>query len=158
MNLQNISHKSDYKVRKAFSSSGEEGWKWLRLDYSQLELRVGTHFSKDPEMMKVYMNDGDIHSTTAKGSFNLDCEASEVKAKYPGFRDKAKVVNFGMVKNAEAGEDVIPIKPAQNGGIRNIGQNQLSCGLSRATLKDKRSVSTLLTRCRVSINKPSVLY
>ncbi len=62
----------------------------MTFDYSQIELRVITHFSKDIAMLDAFNNDLDIHSDTAKRMFALD-EVDDFK------RSQAKAINFGII-------------------------------------------------------------
>jgi len=91
-NLQNIPVRNDIgkRVREAFEA--DKGKVLLSADYSQIELRVLAHFSKDPRLMNAFKNDEDIHAITASEIFSLDSEfiTSEM-------RRKAKVVNFGII-------------------------------------------------------------
>lgn len=88
-NLQNIPVRSELgrSVRKAFVA--KEGYKLLSIDYSQIELRLLAHFSKDTSLMKAF-NDGlDIHMATAVKLFGEE----EAGAR----RSQAKSVNFGIL-------------------------------------------------------------
>ena len=82
-NLQNIPTRHDeWTVRDAFIP--REGYKFLIADYSQIELRMLAHFSRDEHMVKTFVDGGDIHATTMK---------------LTGIKDRriAKNVNFGIV-------------------------------------------------------------
>jgi DNA polymerase I-like protein with 3'-5' exonuclease and polymerase domains len=65
-NLQNTPKRGELaKVfRKVFLPS-IKGWKWLELDYSQIELRVAAWMANDRNMIRIYKAGGDIHSATA---------------------------------------------------------------------------------------------
>ncbi|MTI87952.1 MAG: DNA polymerase I [Balneolaceae bacterium] len=91
-NLQNIPirTKRGREIRKAFTA--EEGFKMMSADYSQVELRVIAHISKDEAMMQAFKDGEDIHSRTAKEIFELD-SLDEVTGDH---RRKAKEVNFGI--------------------------------------------------------------
>ncbi len=91
-NLQNIPVKGDWgtKIRSAFIA--EPGCLLLSSDYSQIELRIFAHLSGDKELVAVFNNDGDVHTRTACGLF--DVEPEEVTA---DMRRSAKTVNFGVV-------------------------------------------------------------
>jgi DNA polymerase-1 len=88
-NLQNIPVRSELgrSVRKAFVA--KEGYKLLSIDYSQIELRLLAHFSKDKALMEAFKNGLDIHMATAVKLFGEE----EAKAK----RAFAKSVNFGIL-------------------------------------------------------------
>ncbi|MGV3276707.1 DNA polymerase I [Staphylococcus hyicus] len=112
-NLQNIPIRIEEgrKIRKAFKSSDENNV-ILAADYSQIELRVLAHITKDRTLQDAFINDEDIHTTTAMKVFNV--EASEVTAL---MRRQAKAVNFGIVY-----------------GISDYGLSQ-SLGISRKAAK-----------------------
>jgi len=88
-NLQNIPVRSELgrSVREAFIA--KDGYKLLSIDYSQIELRLLAHFSKDKALLEAF-NDGlDIHMATAIKLFGEE----EAEAK----RSQAKSVNFGIL-------------------------------------------------------------
>jgi len=91
-NLQNIPVKTPEgrKIRKAFIA--EKGFELISFDYSQVELRVLAHLSKDPAMMKAVISGEDIHRTTASQIFNIPYE--EVSSFQ---RAIAKSINFGLI-------------------------------------------------------------
>ncbi|HIC77556.1 MAG TPA: DNA polymerase I, partial [Sulfurovum sp.] len=64
-NLQNIPVRSELgrTVRDAFIA--KDGYKLLSIDYSQIELRLLAHFSKDEALVEAFKNGVDIHMTTA---------------------------------------------------------------------------------------------
>lgn len=97
-NLLNIINHDAYPVRKAFVAS--PGRKLIVADYSQIELRIVAHLSKDETMIDGFKRGIDPHSVTAKDTFNLDCPAEEVPEKYPKQRKVAKVLNFGILYGA----------------------------------------------------------
>jgi DNA polymerase-1 len=92
-NLQNIPIKTEEgrKIRKAFVPQNDD-YILVDGDYSQIELRVLAHISKDPKLMDAFYHDEDIHTKTASEVFNLPKE--EVT---PLMRNRAKAVNFGIV-------------------------------------------------------------
>jgi len=91
-NLQNIPvrSKNGKLIRKGFIA--RPGWLLLSADYSQIELRLLAHFSKDKVMVEAFLNDLDIHSQTASevSGISLDKVTSEE-------RSIAKTVNFGLM-------------------------------------------------------------
>lgn len=119
-NLQNIPHNDEFPIRGAFCAPPVEHSitgkprKLIVLDYSQIEYRVGAHLTKDPEMIRVYKNDIDLHSRTAKACWRLDCAPEDVPELYPKYRKMAKSVNFGIFyeMGAQALADNI------NGGLK----------------------------------------
>jgi len=88
-NLQNIPVRSELgrSVREAFVA--KEGYKLLSIDYSQIELRLLAHFSKDKALLEAFNQGLDIHLATAIKLFGE--EEAEAKRSY------AKSVNFGIL-------------------------------------------------------------
>ena len=99
-NMQNMPAHDEWGYRKAFRAS--KGHKLVVADYSQIELRVLAHFSGDLTMIEAFRSGVDLHSTTAKKLFDLDCPVEEVKEKYPERRSFAKTINFGIVYGMSA--------------------------------------------------------
>src|SRR5690625_4714720 len=93
-NLQNIPIRLEEgrKVRRSFVAREDE-WKLFSADYSQIELRIFAHISKDEHLIEIFQNNEDVHTTTATRIFGLD-SAEEVT---PNMRRDAKAVNFGIV-------------------------------------------------------------
>ncbi len=92
-NLQNIPIKTELgrEVRKMFVPSDEEHI-LVDADYSQIELRVLSHISKDKNMCDAFNENDDIHTRTASQIFSVT--TGEVTAE---MRSRAKTVNFGIV-------------------------------------------------------------
>jgi len=88
-NLQNIPVRSALgrSVREAFIA--KEGYKLVSIDYSQIELRLLAHFSKDAALLDAFNNGVDIHLATSIKLFGEE----EAKEK----RSYAKSVNFGLL-------------------------------------------------------------
>ncbi len=95
-NFQNIPIRTDIgrEIRKAFVPQ-KKGWKILSADYSQIELRIMAHLSKDPELIKAFQEDVDIHTRTAALVYGVP-----EKDVLPEMRRVAKVVNFGIMYGA----------------------------------------------------------
>ena len=91
-NLQNIPVKLEMgrRLRRVFIA--EEGHKFIDADYSQIELRVLAHISKDENLLDAFEKDQDVHTRTAAEIFDVPME--EVT---PLMRSSAKAVNFGIV-------------------------------------------------------------
>ncbi|MBC7900587.1 MAG: DNA polymerase I, partial [Saprospiraceae bacterium] len=96
-NLQNIPNRTELgqRIRKAFIP--EDGHKLISADYSQLELRILAHITRDPVMLEAFQNNEDIHAKTAKLVFGAVTD-KELKEK----RRLAKIVNFGIAYAVEA--------------------------------------------------------
>jgi DNA polymerase-1 len=91
-NLQNIPVRGEQgkEIRQAFVAP--PGYELLSADYSQIDLRVLAHLSQDPELLKTFHHDGDIHTDTAIRLFGV--EKDKVT---PDMRRLAKTVNFGVI-------------------------------------------------------------
>jgi DNA polymerase I len=95
-NLQNIPIRTELgrRIRRAFIPA--DGCKFIAADYSQLELRLLAHITKDPEMVDAFQKGYDIHSRTAELVFNAKT-AEDLKEK----RRLAKIVNFAIAYAVE---------------------------------------------------------
>jgi DNA polymerase I len=91
-NLQNIPIRTELGrgIRAAFIA--EPGHVLLTADYSQIELRLLAHFSRDPLLVEAYRRGDDIHTLTASQVFDVPPLMVT-----PDHRRQAKVVNFGIV-------------------------------------------------------------
>ncbi len=96
-NLQNIPIKTEAgrRVRQAFIAP--EGYRVVAADYSQIELRIMAHLSKDKALCNAFEQSLDIHSATAAEVFEepLDRVTSEQ-------RRSAKAINFGLIYGMSA--------------------------------------------------------
>tara|TARA_S200000501_G_scaffold348540_1_gene363821 strand:+ start:20 stop:838 length:819 start_codon:yes stop_codon:yes gene_type:complete len=91
-NLQNIPIRtSDGKrIREAFISSLDN--KIFSADYSQIELRLIAHVSKEEALLEAFKNEKDIHKETASKIFNVLLDEVD-----NDMRRKAKTINFGII-------------------------------------------------------------
>jgi DNA polymerase-1 len=92
-NLQNIPIKTTEgrMIREAFVAP--KGFDLISIDYSQIELRIMAHLSKDEGLITAFENGEDIHSATAKEVFgSADDQA----------RRSAKAINFGLIYGMSA--------------------------------------------------------
>ena len=96
-NLQTIPIRTEVgrTVRRAFVAG--LGQVLLVADYSQIELRVLSHLSRDPGLIDAFLSDVDIHTATAARVFELD-----VSAVTADMRRRAKTINFGLLYGMEA--------------------------------------------------------
>src|SRR6266849_1890957 len=91
-NLQNIPIRTELgrEIRAAFIP--RPGWKLVVADYSQIELRLLAHMSRDAVLVEAFRNGEDIHTRTAAEVFGVPPLMVT-----PEHRRNAKAVNFGIV-------------------------------------------------------------
>ena len=91
-NLQNIPIRTELgrEIRAAFVP--RRGWKLIVADYSQIELRLLAHMSRDAVLLDAFRNGEDIHTRTAAEVFGVP--PLMVTSEH---RRNAKAVNFGIV-------------------------------------------------------------
>jgi DNA polymerase-1 len=96
-NLQNIPIRTEMgrEIRAAFVA--EPGKILLAADYSQVELRIMAHFSKDPVLVEAFRNGEDIHARTAQEVFGVGPMAQTGE-----HRRAAKAINFGIIYGLSA--------------------------------------------------------
>ena len=96
-NLQNIPIRTEdgRRIRQAFEPS--KGNKFISADYSQIELRVMAHLSKDPGLLSAFQDGEDVHSKTASEVFNVGIDDVT-----PDLRRNAKAINFGLIYGISA--------------------------------------------------------
>lgn len=87
-NLQQIP--TDSTFRSCFIPA--EGYKFVVADYSQIELRVMAELSEDPEFMKAYKEDEDLHTVTASQMYGVPVDKVDKRK-----RRAAKDINFGLM-------------------------------------------------------------
>ena len=96
-NLQNIPIRTEdgRRIRQAFEPS--KGHRFISADYSQIELRIMAHISKDIGLLQAFQEGEDVHSKTASEVFDVAIE--EVTA---DLRRNAKAINFGLIYGISA--------------------------------------------------------
>jgi len=96
-NLQNIPIRTEdgRRIRQAFEPS--KGHRFISADYSQIELRIMAHISKDVGLLQAFQEGEDVHSKTASEVFDVAIE--EVTA---DLRRNAKAINFGLIYGISA--------------------------------------------------------
>jgi len=96
-NLQNIPVKSEEgrRIRNAFIAP--EGYTMVAADYSQIELRIMAHLSKDNGLLTAFANGVDVHTATAAEVFGVTIDNVE-----PNMRRSAKAINFGLIYGMSA--------------------------------------------------------
>lgn len=151
-NLQNIPIRTEEgrQIRKAFTAN-HEGWKIFASDYSQIELRVMAHISRDEHMTAAFKAGEDIHSATAARIFDLE----DTDSVTPNMRRDAKMINFGIIYGMsdyglseslgitrKAAQEFIDIYFERYPGIKNYMDD------IKREAKDKGYVETLFHRRR----------
>lgn len=93
-NLQNIPIRTEEgnKIRRAFVAKDRDKGLLLSADYSQVELRLLAHCSKDDNLIEAFCSGEDIHTQTAAKVFEVPIEGVTKDMRY-----KAKAVNFGII-------------------------------------------------------------
>ena len=96
-NLQNIPIRSDNgrMIRKAFIP--EKGNVLISSDYSQIELRLIAHIADERNLINAFLDEIDIHSSTASEVFNIPLNDMT-----PDIRRNAKAINFGIIYGISA--------------------------------------------------------
>jgi len=91
-NLQNIPVRTELgrQIRAAFVA--DDGKLLLSADYSQIELRILAHFSRDAVLVEAFRRGEDVHARTAQEVFGVG-----PLAQTPEHRRAAKVINFGII-------------------------------------------------------------
>ena len=153
-NFQNIPIKSDVgkSIRKAFKANDHN--LIISFDYSQIELRILAHYSKEKKLIDSFKNNLDIHSKTASLIYGINIE--DVMYNH---RRVAKIINYSIAYGAGpfriSQELKIPIKEASNiisnyfdryPGIRKYIDDTIKKGFENGY------VSTILGRQRNTFN------
>lgn len=97
-NLQNIPIREEKgrEIRRAFVA-GNIGNMLVAADYSQIELRIIAHMSGDDNLKGAFLNNEDIHTSTASKIFNIPAEMVTKE-----MRNQAKTANFGIIYGISA--------------------------------------------------------
>ena len=99
-NLQNIPRRTELgrKVRRAFVARiGDTPAKLVSADYSQIELRILAHITREPRLVEAFRADKDIHKATGADLFGVGID--EVT---PEQRELAKTINFATIYGLSA--------------------------------------------------------
>ncbi|MFC4653583.1 DNA polymerase I [Rheinheimera marina] len=96
-NLQNIPIRSEEgrRIRQAFIA--RDGYTILAIDYSQIELRIMAHLSRDQALLNAFAQGKDIHRATAAEVFGVALDDVSTEQ-----RRRAKAVNFGLIYGMSA--------------------------------------------------------
>lgn len=93
-NLQNIPIRTEEgnKIRQAIVPCDKKNYQIMSADYSQIELRLLAHVSRDEHLIEAFNTGVDVHTLTASKVFDVPFEKVTKDMRY-----KAKAVNFGIV-------------------------------------------------------------
>ncbi len=91
-NLQNIPIKGEFGPRMRACFTAPQGRLLVGADYSQIELRILAHMSRDPNLLQAFSSNEDIHRRTAGLLFDKDIDQVSQDE-----RRKAKTINFGLL-------------------------------------------------------------
>ncbi|RMD70456.1 MAG: DNA polymerase I [Gammaproteobacteria bacterium] len=96
-NLQNIPIRTEEgrRIRRAFIAP--EGCVLIAADYSQIELRILAHLSRDEGLLKAFREGRDIHRATAAEVFGIPPGSIDAEQ-----RRRAKAINFGLIYGMSA--------------------------------------------------------
>jgi len=153
-NLQNIPRSGDdaTKIRKAFVAQSSENV-IICADYSQIELRVLAFMSKDENLIKAFIDNKDIHASTAYEILGIDLE-QDLSVED---RNYGKTINFGIIYGMSAfrlAKELNISFPEANNFINNYFNHYSGVKTYFEALKEdfltKGSVNTLMGRKRYS--------
>jgi len=91
-NLQNIPIGDEFGMRIRSAFVADPGCKIISADYSQIELRVLAHLSRDPLLIEAFTRHEDIHARTAREIFGVLPELQNHE-----HRRMAKAINYGVI-------------------------------------------------------------
>ena len=97
-NMQNCPRKTNDPVGIRAFIKAPEGKMLVSCDFSQIELRIGSFYCRDPKMLEVYRTGGDIHAQTTSVIYGIPYEQA-VDKNNPDYKERrtvAKGVNFGL--------------------------------------------------------------
>lgn len=141
-NLQNIPVNKEFNIRNGFISEKL----FVSMDYSQIELRLLAHFSKDPVLIEAFKADRDIHMETSQKIFPENAEK---------MRGVAKSINFGLIYGMGARKLAETIKVSNKEAKAFIGKYFESFPTVKSFLNSQKElvhergyVETLLKRRR----------
>ncbi len=152
-NLQNIPIRTDEgrRIRLAFVPGDPDRNVLLTVDYSQIELRVLAHFTREPALLKAFADDQDIHRAVAAEVYNVPL--ADVTREQ---RNYAKTINFGIIYgvsafglanrieglNTRAAQELIDVYNKRFPGIEQFSADAIQ------QARDKGYVETILGRRR----------
>ena len=97
-NMQNCPRKTNDPIGIRNFIVADDGKVLMSLDFSQIELRVGAFYCRDPKMLETYRSGGDIHAQTTSVIFHVPFEEA-VDKNAPDYKERrtiAKNCNFGV--------------------------------------------------------------
>lgn len=117
-NCQNLPAGELYGVNVRDFLIARPGFTLVAVDYSQIELRIGAWFTRDPNMLAVYHHDGDIHAVTTAAVYGISLAQAldTTDPAYKARRTVAKNINFGIFYGLypRGLRDILRLKAGQN--------------------------------------------
>lgn len=97
-NYQNLP-REDKRIK--YGIVAREGKVLIDADYSQLEPRIFSHTSNEPSLIKAFADGKDFYGTLAVDNEKLNCDANEVKSKFPELRQTYKTIGLAIAYGAK---------------------------------------------------------
>ena len=147
-NLQNMPRKGSDPIGVRQFVVAPEGSSFLDFDFSQIELRVGAFYCRDPIMMDTYRNGGDIHASTTSVIFGITVDEAQDKdnSDYKERRTIAKNVNFGTFYGLflRGLQKTLQFKAGIEKTVDECAEiiNNLKAGYPRLTIWQKETIAT----------------
>ena len=117
-NCQNLPAGTLFGVNVRDFLIARPGFTLVAVDYSQIELRIGAWFTRDPNMLAVYHHDGDIHAVTTAAVYGISLEQAmdTTDPAYKARQTVAKNINFGIFYGLypRGLRDILRLKAGQN--------------------------------------------
>lgn len=117
-NCQNLPAGALYGITVRDFLMARPGYTLVAADYSQIELRIGAWFTRDPNMLAVYREGGDIHAVTTAAVYGISL-AQALDTSDPAYKARrtvAKNINFGIFYGLypKGLRDILRLKAGQN--------------------------------------------
>ncbi len=98
--IQTLPRSDKYRIRDGFRAA--EGYRIVKADYKQQELRVLAQVSRDENLHHAIHNGIDLHGLAAVEVYHLACAPNEVETQFPEKRDAIKAIQFGLIYGRSA--------------------------------------------------------
>jgi len=144
-NFQNIPARSEVgkAIRKVFIA--REGYKLVCADFSQLELRILAHFTKDPILCEAFATGKDPHSATAAMLMSMPYEEFFSAYKKQKAKDK-EIVELWLAEYGFTPEDMRGRSKTVNFGIAYGKNTDLDLGITKDFLDQWKSIHKVVVK------------